>query len=43
MISITSLETINTATIPSNYYKDLRGYYGEMVAKQKEKIILSKI
>lgn len=42
-IVIKSEEKFNSAIISSNYYTYLKSFYSEVVSKQKEKIILSKI
>lgn len=42
-IVISSIESINIASIPSNYYLDLKGYYDDIIEHQRKKIILTKI
>ena len=42
-ISISTEEKINTPIVSPTYYKYLKEYYGEIVSKQKNKIVLSKI
>lgn len=42
-IMISSEEKINSSTISSEYYNDLRSFYSKIASHQKQKIILSKI
>lgn len=41
-VKIISILEFNTATIPANYYETLKGFFGEFVKKQSEKIVLVK-
>ena len=43
VINIRSEEKFNAAIISPKYYNELKTFYSELVSKQKEKIILSKI
>ena len=41
-VKVISILEFNQATIPANYYETLKGFFGEVVEKQSEKIVLSK-
>jgi hypothetical protein len=41
-VRVVSALEFNTATIPANYYETLKGFFGEFVEKQSEKIVLVK-
>ena len=41
-IKVTSVLEFNRNTIPANYYEILKGFFGEVVSKQTEKIVLVK-
>lgn len=41
-VKVISILELNQSTIPANYYETLKGFFGEVVAKQTEKIVLVK-
>ena len=41
-VKIISILEFNTSTIPASYYETLKGFFGEFVKKQSEKIVLVK-
>ncbi len=43
MIQLVCSESISSAIVPSAYYDVLKEYYKQMIAKQTEKVVLSKI
>jgi hypothetical protein len=42
-VQVSAVMEINYASIPSDYYVVLKDFFGQMVDKQKEKIVLKKI
>jgi len=41
-VKVISILELNQSTIPANYYEILKGFFGEVVEKQTEKIVLVK-